>query len=141
MRDNLLKACKMLKKGGYTCVLTDGKNICTSVERGVKPLLSWIDSGVDFRGYCAADKVIGKAAAFLYVLLGVSDVYADVISTAAIEVFENYGIEYWYSVETDMIINRTNTGPCPMEHAVRDVTSPDAAHAVIRQTLKKLTAG
>ena len=29
----------------------------------------------DLRGFCAADKVIGKATAFLYVLMGVNSVY------------------------------------------------------------------
>ncbi len=138
MKDNLLKAREMLKNGGYTCVITNGDNFYTSAERGVKPLLSWYDSKLDVKGYVAADKVVGKAAAFIYVLLGVSCVYADVMSKGAAEVFEEYGIDYLYTTLTDAIINRTNTGFCPMEQAVRDITVPTDAPDVIKQALKKL---
>lgn len=71
MRTDLKKAAEMLKNGAYTCVLCKDEEIITCAERDVKPLLDLYDSGNDLKGFSAADKVVGKAAAFLYVLLGV----------------------------------------------------------------------
>lgn len=130
----------MLKNGNFTCVVTNGEIFHTSSERGVKPLLLWLDDNVDMNDYCAADKVVGKAAAFLYVLLGVAEVYGGVISKASVEVFEKYGVEYHYDTLVDAIRNRTNTGYCPMEQAVKNVTDPNDAYNVIKEALQKLSS-
>ncbi len=140
MRSNTVRASEMLRNGNFTCVVTNGEIFHTSTERGVKPLLSWLDDKVDVKGFCAADKVVGKAAAFLYVLLGVAEVYADVISKASVEVFEKYGVDYHYETLVDAIRNRTNTGCCPMEQATKNVNSPNDAYNVIKETLKKLSS-
>ena len=78
--DNWEKAKTLLAEGGYTCVICGGDKVYTSHERGVKPLLELLEQGAELKGFSAADRVVGKAAAFLYVLLGVSAVYAGVIS-------------------------------------------------------------
>ena len=67
---DLENAKKILSDGSYTCVLCKGKDTVSSSFRGVKPLLDLLDSGKDFSGYSAADKVVGRATAFLYCLLG-----------------------------------------------------------------------
>ncbi len=127
-----------LHDGGYTCYIIKDHEIYTSYHRGVKPLLDWLDCGVDLQGGIAADKVIGKAAAFLYVLLGVSYVYADVISKPALGVFEKYGIECEYGTLVDAIENRTKDGFCPMERAVWDVETPEGIPALLKEALLKL---
>ena len=76
----LRKAKETLESGGYTCVLTDGTIVYTSKLRGVKPLVQFLESGTIPSGFSAADKVIGRATAYLYVLLGVREVYAQIIS-------------------------------------------------------------
>ena len=70
MNSDLTKAAALLNSGAYTCVLCRGDAVFTGTERGVKPLLGWLDGGVDLNGFSAADRVVGTAAAFLYVLLG-----------------------------------------------------------------------
>ena len=72
MKNDLKKAIDILNSGQYTCVLCKDNEIHISTERGVKPLLEWLESGIALKGFSAADKVVGKAAAFLYVLLGVT---------------------------------------------------------------------
>ena len=59
----------------------------TSTERGVKPLLQWLDGENRVKGFSAVDKVVGRAAAFLYVLLEVKEVYAGVMSEGAAHYF------------------------------------------------------
>lgn len=135
MRD-LDVAKTLLRDGGYTCVLCCGEAVITSKERGVKPLVKWLIEKKDLRGFFAADKVVGRATAFLYVLLGVKAVYARVISAPAIDVFEEYGVFVEFDTLVDNIINRSGTGPCPFEAEVIGVTEAKAAYSLI---LKKLS--
>ena len=127
-----------LLNGGFTCAIYRAEETYKSTERGVAPLLAWLKDGKDFRGFSAVDKVVGKAAAFLYVLLGVKKVYAFVISESAAEVFARFHVEYHYGEKVVAIRNRTNTGYCPMEQAVWDITDPQTAYARIQETLRKL---
>ena len=124
---DLDRAKELLLSGGYTCVLISGSNELTSTERGVKPLMDWMEVKTDLSGFSAADKVIGRATACLYVHLGIIRVYAQVISEGARAVFEQYGVEYFYSKSTPGIINRRGDGPCPMEAAVRNISDVDEA--------------
>ncbi len=122
----------------YTCVLCKGENVYTSCCRGVKPLLGWLEQGTDLTGFCAADKVVGRAAAFLYVLMGVTHLYAGVVSQLALQVLKEKGIACEYDLMVPAIRNRTGDGFCPMESAVKDLDDPAMALAAIKQTLKKL---
>ena len=132
MKTDLKKAAELLRGGDYTCVLYRGDTIYKSHERGVKPLLQWLDNGTDLKGFSAADKVVGKAAAFLYVLLGVCEVYAPVMSKAAAEVLKKNGVRPQYDTLADRIQNRTGTGLCPMEQAVFDEQDPKEALKIIK---------
>lgn len=135
MNSNLTRAIEQLNSGVYTCVLCKEDIVCTSTERGVKPLLNWLDRGVDLHGFSAADKVVGKAAAFLYVLLGVKEVYAPVMSESAIYTLAGNGVQPHCNQSVKHIINRTGTGFCPMEEVVMDITEPKEAINRIKNRL------
>lgn len=138
MTDTLKFALEILKQGDYTCVLTDGSETVTSKERGVLPLIKLYDSKKDFSAFSAADKVIGKAAAMVYVLLGVKEIYSLVISDAAAVVFSCNGIAFYCDKKVPRILNRTNTGFCPMEEAVKDIDNPYDGLNAVREKLKAL---
>ncbi|MBR5527517.1 MAG: DUF1893 domain-containing protein [Clostridia bacterium] len=140
MTKNLLSAKATLEEQNLTCCLTDGVNVIKSCERGVKPLLQLLDSGTDVSGFSAADKVVGKAAAFLYVLLGVSEVYAFVISQKAADVFEKHGITVYFESCVPAIINRAGDGLCPMETAVGEISDAHIALCAIKEKLAQLSA-
>jgi len=129
---DLICATKHLLQENYTCVLCKEDKLYFSRERGIRPLLMWLDSGEDFREFSAADKVIGKAAAFLYVLLGVRHIYATVISKPALAVLESWQITVTYDNLTDFIRNRTDTGFCPMESAVLEIDNAEEALDILR---------
>lgn len=139
MRDDLIRAKSLLQEGSYTCVLCRENAVYTSTERGVKPLLQWLDEKVQLQHCCAADKVVGNAAAYLYVLLGADIVYAPVMSEAAVHTLTRYGIQALCDSPVRAIRNRTNTGFCPMEEAVKDSTSPEEALEAIRNRLHLLS--
>ncbi len=135
---DLEKAKKYLQSEGCTCVLCRDDRLVTSHRRGVAPLLALLDSGEDFSGYCAADKVVGKATAMLYRLLGVKALWAGVISESAIAALRESQIEAHWDQRVDHIINRDGTGPCPMEAATAHTDDPQTALAAVRETLKVL---
>ena len=138
--ENLGRAIDILKSGGYTLALIHGDVTYTSEERGVKPLLTLIEKHGALNGSVAADKVIGKAAAMLYVRLGVSEVYADVISTPALSVLKDAGINVSFALETEVIRNRRGDGFCPMESAVMNISDTGDAITAIYETLKRLNS-
>ncbi len=134
---NLFKAKEILSRG-HTCVLTNGEDVIVTDERGVAPLLKWLDEEKNFEEYSAADKVIGKAAAYFYVTMGIKKIWASVISKPAAQVFEEYKIEYWYDSIVDAIINRKGDGFCPMESAVMNIDNPEEAIEVIRNKVNSI---
>ena len=134
----LLYAKQTLEEGNYTCVLYEGETKITSKKRGVAPLLEWVEEGRNFENFVSADKVIGKAAAFLYVLLHIGEVYAGVISKSAAQVFQTYGVNFTYDVMAERIINRAGTGFCPMEEATKDIERPEEALTAIKKKIIEL---
>lgn len=140
MDQELNRAKETLAAGDYTCAICKGGTVYTSTLRGVRPLLSWLADGTDLRGAAVADRIVGKAAAFLYVLLGVGTVYAPLMSVPARETLHAAGI----AVEADEVVpaiqNRDGTGRCPMESAVWDITDPHEAKAALEKKIAELMA-
>ena len=128
-----------LQREGLTCILQQGERVLTSTQRGVAPLVAWLDAGE--AGCIAADKVVGRAAAFLYVLLGVRAVFAGVMSEGGRRVLTAHGIHAEYGALCDVIINRAGTGMCPMEEAVRSAVRPEEALVLIRRRQRELRGG
>ncbi len=141
MTTDLTNACALLDSGSYTCAACLGGTIHTATHRGVRPLLNWVQEGTDLRGFSAADRVVGRATAFLYVLLGVKEVYARVMSRPAAQVLEAAGIAAYAGTLTDGIVNRQGNGPCPFEAAVLHIQDPDQALLAIRAKMAQLTGG
>lgn len=132
------QARKILEAGSYTCVLRKNDTVFTATERGVKPLVRWLAQGIDVRGFSAADKVVGRATAYLYVLLGVKEVWAAVMSEAAAEVLARHGIAASQDRLVKHIINRQGTGICPFEEAVLNIQTPEEALTAIREKMEKM---
>lgn len=82
--------------------------------------------------------MVGKAAAFLYVLLKVERLYTTVISKYALEVLEFYGVPVEYGELVDAIKNRKGDGFCPMETAVLEINEPDEAVAAVLRKQKEM---
>lgn len=135
---DLTKAKALLDTGKYTCVLCKGEEVFTSQSRGVKPLADWYAGGAPLGGFSAADKVVGRATAFLYALLGVKAVYAQVLSRPALEVLQSHGIQAQYGELVENIINRTGDGICPFEQAVSRIADKGAAYAAIRAKMEEM---
>lgn len=138
MNNYLNIARQKMLDGKYTCVLLIDNDEYTSYERGVKPLISLLKAERSFVGAVAADKCIGAGAAHLYVLLGVRAVWANIISTSAIRILQNNGIEVFFDQRVPNIINRRGDGICPIEEAVSGTENSQEAYELIIERLKTL---
>ncbi len=135
---SLTYAKNTLMSGGYTCVICKDEDVHTSNLRGVKPLVQLVESGASFEGFSAADKVVGRATAFLYVILGVKEIYAAVISQPALEILTAHGIRVEYDIKVSNIINRAGDGICPFEAAVMSIDHPRDAYSAILSKMQEM---
>lgn len=129
---------QMLLDNGYTCVIIKDDFCFSSNQRGVNPLLELLNSKRCVSGGVAADKVVGKAAAFLYVLLGIKELYACVLSEPALYILQKNGIFVEYGELVPMIKSRDGKGFCPMEQATLKIEDEHTALEVIKDTKKAL---
>lgn len=116
---------------GHTCVMCKEETIYISQKTGIAPILDWLADGTDLSGFSAADKIVGKAAALLFVLAGIKAVHGEVMSKAGLAVLQAHGIACTYGSLTDHIINRRGDGICPMEETVQTIDDPDLAHKAL----------
>lgn len=132
------KAKKLLSGGNFTCVLCKDDTSYTSTGKGVSPMLTFLENGTELRGFSAADKIVGKAAAMLFVCAGVTEVFAEVMSKAAVNYLNERGIACSYGVLTDKIINRKGDGLCPMELAVMDIEDEKLGFSAIKNRFDEI---
>lgn len=137
-RTNLEKAKSLLQTADHTLVLCDAQIVITDKRRGIRPLLDLIEGQLDCRDCSVADKVVGKAAAYLYCILQIKCLYARTISQPALDILSTAGIFVEYDQLVPAIRNRTNDGFCPMEQAVWNIDDPDSALAAIYHALSQL---
>ena len=136
---DLLKAKEILSQG-HPAVICKGDSVFTSDANGIKPLNWWLRDGYTFEGYSAADRVVGRAAAFLYVLLKVKEIYAELLSDSAVEVLERYGIPYSFNKRVPNILNRTGDDLCPMEKIAIGHEEPEACYEALKIKIAELMA-
>lgn len=103
-------------------------------ERGVKPILD-ILAERRFEGGECRDKIVGKAAAMLFVYGGAKKVYGEVMSAPAFAFLRSRGVEAAYGTLAERIVNRSGDGLCPMETAVLGTDSPEEAYALLKALL------
>lgn len=137
---NWNRANTLLKKPAVTfaAVSRDGREH-VSDRRGIAPVLELLDTDATFlQGADVADKVVGKAAALLFVRGGVHSVYAKTISEKAAAVLWANGIAFACEETVPHIVNRAGDGMCPMERCVWEIDDPVAAEAALRRRVREL---
>lgn len=139
MKNEAETAKLLLYSENCTCVFVGNGKKLICRERGIAPLMKLYESKKSLSGFFAADKIVGCAAAYLYVLLKPCEIYADVISESAAKILSEHKIPYSAKTVTPLIINRAGSGPCPMEEAVTNAKNPRDAAKRIKKKLKELT--
>lgn len=129
----------MLHAGGYSCVIANGEKIRTFTQRGVADLYDLLTMEPEFlKGARIADKVVGKGAAALMILGEIKELYTDVISTKALELFQKSEIKVDFTQEVPFIWNRNHTGWCPVETMCSEENSAENILPLIRDFLERM---
>ena len=123
---------------GHSIALCRDGEIFTDDGRGISPMMGFIAEGRDLSGYSAADVIVGKAAAMLFVKAGIVCVHAKTMSRAGKDLLEKHGIPCTYDLLTERIVNRSGTDICPMEKTVADIDDPETGYAALRQRIGEM---
>ncbi len=103
-------------------------------NRGVQDLLTLIQNDPKrLKGAVVADKIIGKAAAALMIAGGVKEVHTNIICTPARELFENADVVVKAREEVPMILNRDQTGQCPIDSRLNDAATVEECVAILQE--------
>jgi uncharacterized membrane protein len=122
-------------------ILREGSIVHQGAGQGVAPLLHlYLEQPEQFSGALVVDKVIGKAAAMLLVLGGVTGVHGMTMSVAAKDYLIAHDITVSYDRLIDVIANRSRDGICPMERSVLGLDDPAEGLVRMQETLTRLTS-
>ncbi len=124
---------------GHTLALCKNGEVILSDKRGVAPMADFLQEGCVLEGWSAADRIVGRAAAMLFIKAGVCAVHAQTLSVGGKELLEKHGVIVSWGQLTQQIINRDKTGPCPMEAAVAGLEVEAGCRAIFN-TLAKMRA-
>ena len=123
------------KKGLAFVIVKDKEIVAESKEKGVAPFLHVIQKK-NVEGASLADKVVGKAVAFLCVYAGIASVYTKVISSPAEKVFQDYDVHVEADDVVPMIKNRRGDDQCPIEKMIFTCETPEAAYTVLKEKVE-----
>ncbi len=123
---------------GHSICLCNGSDIITDDSRGIAPMMKLIAAGTDLQGYSAADLIVGKAAAMLFVKAGIISVFGKVMSVPALDYLKQHDIHAEYDTLTERIINRLGTDICPMEKTVAEISDAEQGYEALKQKLAEL---
>ena len=130
----ILELIDCFKKNNYTCLIANkGEIVFTAFDKGVKPLLDFYQAQKEHKmnHLQLIDKVIGKGAAFLCVLIGIKEIHTRVISKSALTVLERNGIPVSYEILTDYIMNAKKDGHCPVETISEEHDDPESFYPAL----------
>lgn len=125
---------------GHSICLCRGGEIITDDGRGISPMMRFLAERRDLTGYDAADVIVGKAAALLFVKAGIVCVHGKTMSVSARDLLEQHSIPCSYDTLTEKIINRQGTDICPMEKTVEAISDADEAYEALGRKLAEMRA-
>ncbi|MBQ1327343.1 MAG: DUF1893 domain-containing protein [Eubacterium sp.] len=79
----------------YVVFCKDGE-IFADDGKDINLILGMMKDGYDFSGYSVADKMVGKAAAMLFVKAGIKNVYGRVMSNAGFDYLMRHDVDASY---------------------------------------------
>lgn len=129
---------EILRWGGWSLVIKDADGTLRCYrERGVADLYRLLgEEPALLRGAWVADKVVGRGAAGLMIIGGVSRVHADTASTPALELLRGAGVEVTCDKTVPYIANRDKTGWCPVERMCAEATTAEEIYGLIKDFFK-----
>ena len=121
-------------------LLADGASVVTArnglierreTGRGVEPVLRLLEAG-GLKGRIVADRVVGRAAAAVFLAGGAKSVFGRVMSVDAAAFLKAGGVGVSADEFVPRILDRGRAGTCPLEAAVESLDDPSAMVSVLR---------
>jgi ferredoxin len=125
-----------LDRGRSIVIAANGVIVHMDDGAGIAPALEALDSG-RLEKAIVADRIVGRAAAAIFAVGGVKKLYAGVLSEGAKKFLEERKIAVEYGKLTEMIVNRSGSGQCPMETAVKDLNDERKMVETLRKAVAK----
>ena len=121
-------------------IMNQGVLIFSSSKEGMLPLLEVIEKidASKLLDSIVVDKMVGKAAALLICIFKAKKLYTKIMSLKAIQVLDEYGIEYSTEKIIPDILNKFGTDICPFEKTVYDTNSPEEGYKRLQELAKNL---
>lgn len=117
-------------------IVNDNKVIYKNDGFGIKPLYTaYMTIKDQMKDASCSDRVIGKAAAWIYREADIKELYCDVITTRAKNLLVDNGIKLVFIEEVDFIENREKNGMCPVELLAKDEDDFDSLLSNIKEFL------
>ena len=133
MSDLDIAKSTLYKKELTLAIVKNGEVLFETGSHRISGFLGAIEQlGARLEGASVADRVAGKAVALLCVYAKISDVYAEVLSRKAKEVFEENGVRHECKTLVDNVLDLNNSGVCPFEKAAADISDPEKAYAAFK---------
>lgn len=129
--DLVAEMTTLINKGASVVTARNGLIECWETGRGVEPILKLLGEG-KLKGRLVADKVVGRAAAAVFIAGGARKVVSPVMSDDAVRLLEAHGVAVEAEARVPQIFNRDRTGGCPLETAVERLDDPVRMVEVLR---------
>lgn len=114
-----------------------GRTIFESHDPMLKPLfVCLLEKRDELVGATVVDKIVGRAAALLMTLGRVREVFTPLASEAAKLVLDAAGISLRAEKMIPYIVNRDNTGMCPMEKMANECETAEDFFAKLKGIIK-----
>ncbi|QSX05142.1 DUF1893 domain-containing protein [Sedimentibacter sp. zth1] len=124
MNNNKLARETLYIENKKIVIVKNDSVIYKSDDSGIKPLFfAFRTLGEKMNGCYCADRVVGKAAAWIYQEAKIKELYCDIITKKAKLILENEGILVTAIEVIDYIKNRDKTDMCPVEKIAKNETS------------------
>lgn len=141
----IAEAVQEIKSGSCSCILIRGDQIIYRGRGpGVQPLLELMETAGGralLKNAFVVDKIIGKAAAMIFVLGDIAGAYGITISINGKKYLEKHGKNCRSERCVDAISDRSGKGICPIERSVLELDDPQEGYQVIAATRKALLQG
>jgi hypothetical protein len=124
---------RLIQKGLSLVIVKDAKVFFETESHGISDLVKAIEKlRDDAKGSSVADRIVGRAAALLFVFSGVKAVFAVTASDGGIEVLKKNSVFCEYESRVTSVLNLKRTDVCPFEKLVAKLSSPEKAYEMLR---------
>lgn len=138
MSDQRLAKLRLHKHKLNLVIVKSGKVVFDTGAHGLSGFLLAIKIlGKEMSGSSVADRILGRAAAFLCAYSEIASVFAVTISEGGAQTLRKNNIPYEYENLVPNILNHDRTDMCPFEQLTVGLVSPKEAYAKLRARMSQ----